>query len=144
MHAKLLQLHPNLCDLWTVAHQAPPSMGFSRQESWVAWSGLPCPPPGYLPDPGVEPWSLMSPALASRFFTTSITWDAHPLLYLHFKTKYLEFTYVVIPTMRMILGTSLVVHWLRIHLAVQGGMGQIPGRGIKIPHATAAKRVHCS
>ena len=37
---------------WTVAHQAPLSMGFSRQEYW---SGLPCPPPGDLPDPGIEP-----------------------------------------------------------------------------------------
>ena len=56
--------------LWTVAHQAPLSMGFSRQEYW---SGLPCPPPGDLPDPGIEPMSLTSPALAGRFFTTSTT-----------------------------------------------------------------------
>jgi len=41
--------------LWTVAHQAPLSMGFSRQEYW---SGLPCPPPGGLPNPGIEPASL--------------------------------------------------------------------------------------
>ena len=40
---------------WTVAYQALPSMGFSRQEYW---SGLPFPFPGYLPDPGIEPWSL--------------------------------------------------------------------------------------
>ena len=53
--------------LWTVAHQGPLSMGFSRQEYW---SGLPCPPPGNLPDPGIEPMSLMSPALATRFFNT--------------------------------------------------------------------------
>ena len=46
---------------WTIAHQAPLSMGFSRQEYW---SGLPSPPPGYLPDPGIAPASLMSPALA--------------------------------------------------------------------------------
>ena len=39
---------------WTVAHQAPLSMGFSRQEYW---SGLPCPPPGDLPDPGIKPAS---------------------------------------------------------------------------------------
>ena len=39
---------------WTVAHQAPLSMGFSRQEYW---SGLPFPSPGDLPDPGIEPWS---------------------------------------------------------------------------------------
>ena len=44
---------------WTVAHQAPLSMGFSRQEYW---SGLRCPPPGDLPDPGIEPTSLMPPA----------------------------------------------------------------------------------
>ena len=48
---------------WTVACQAPLFMGFSRQ---AYWSGLPCPPPGDLPDPGIEP---VSPALASRFFT---------------------------------------------------------------------------
>ena len=45
---------------WTVAHQAPLSMGPSRQEHW---SGSPCPPPGDSPDPGVEPVSLISPAL---------------------------------------------------------------------------------
>ena len=38
------------------------------------WSGLPCPPPGNLSDPGIEPRSLMSPALAGGFFTTSTTW----------------------------------------------------------------------
>ena len=43
-------------------------MEFSRQEYW---SGLPCPPPGDLPDPGIEPTSLVSPVLAGRFFTTS-------------------------------------------------------------------------
>ena len=56
--------------LWTVAHQAPLSIGFSRQEFW---SGLPFPSPGDLPDPGIEPASLMSPALADGFFTTSAT-----------------------------------------------------------------------
>ena len=52
---------------WTVARQAPLSMGFSRQEYW---SGLPCPPPGDFPDPGVEPASLASPGWAGRYFTT--------------------------------------------------------------------------
>ncbi|CAI9155108.1 unnamed protein product [Rangifer tarandus platyrhynchus] len=60
--------------LWTVAHQTPLSMGFSRQEYW---SGLPRPPPEDLPDPGIEPASLMSPALAGRFFTTSTAWEAN-------------------------------------------------------------------
>ena len=57
--------------LWTVAQQAPLSMGFSRQEYW---SGLPCPPPGHPPNPGIEPRSLMSPALAGGFFTTNAIW----------------------------------------------------------------------
>ena len=52
---------------WSVGHQAPLSMGFSRQEYW---SGLPFPPPGYLPKPGSKPTSLASPALAGGFFTT--------------------------------------------------------------------------
>ena len=55
---------------WTVAHQPLLSTGFSRQEYW---SGLPCHSPGDLPNPGIEPTSLMSPALAGRFFTTSAT-----------------------------------------------------------------------
>ena len=61
--------------LWTIACQAPLSMGFFRQEYW---SGLPCPSPGDLPTPGMEPTSLslMSPALAGGFFTTSATWEA--------------------------------------------------------------------
>ena len=58
---------------WTVAHQAPRPMGFSRQEDY---SGLPCPPPGDLPHPGIEPESPKCPALAGRFFTTSATWEA--------------------------------------------------------------------
>ena len=53
--------------LWTVAHQAPLSMGFSRQEYW---SGLPCPPPRHLPNPGIKPASPVSPAWTGRFFTT--------------------------------------------------------------------------
>ena len=58
---------------WTVACQASLSMGFSRQE---CWSGLPLPPPGDLPNPGIKPVSLMSPALTGRFFTSSTTWEA--------------------------------------------------------------------
>ena len=53
---------------WTVAHQAPLSMGFSRQGYW---SGLPCPPPGDLPNAGIKPESLASLTLAGGFFTTS-------------------------------------------------------------------------
>ena len=64
----------------TVAHQAPLSMGFSRQEHW---SGSPCPPPGDLQDPGIEPASLMSPAWRGEFFTSSTAWEAHILLLLY-------------------------------------------------------------
>ena len=58
--------------LWTVAHQAPLSMGFSRQEYW---SGLPRPPLGDLPDPGIDPSSLMSSASAGGLLTTSTAWE---------------------------------------------------------------------
>ena len=57
--------------LWTKAYQSPLSLGFPRQEYW---SGLLCPPPGDLRHPGIEPQSIMSPALTGRFFTTSATW----------------------------------------------------------------------
>ena len=67
------QLYPTLCDPMDCSHQAPLSMGFSRQEYW---SGLPFPSPGDLPHPATEPASLVSPALADRFFTTSATWEA--------------------------------------------------------------------
>ena len=63
--AQLLSRVPVFVTPWTVAHQAPLSMRFSRQEYW---SGLPFPSPGDLPDPRIEP---MSPALAGRFFTTA-------------------------------------------------------------------------
>ena len=56
-----------------VAHQAPLSMEFSRQEYW---SELLLPFPGGLPTPGIEPASLTPPALAGMFFTTSATWKA--------------------------------------------------------------------
>ena len=58
-----------------LAHQAPLSMGFSKQEYW---GKLPCPPPGDFPDPGIELSSPVSPALAGGFFTTSASWEAPP------------------------------------------------------------------
>ena len=67
--------HVQLClTLRTAARQAPLFMEFSRQEYW---SGLPCPPPGDLPHPGIKITSLMSLALKGRFFITSATWEAH-------------------------------------------------------------------
>ena len=69
-----------------VACRAPLSIEFSRQEYW---SGLSCLPPGDLPDPGIELLSLMSPALAGRFFTTSTSWEAcyHVNVYLNTLTE---------------------------------------------------------
>ena len=68
--------------IWTVALQAPLSMGFSRQEYW---NGFLCPPPGDLPHPGVEPAFLMSPELAGRFFTTpNGTWETLYSVYKYF------------------------------------------------------------
>ena len=64
--------------LWTVAYRVPHPMGFSKQEYQT---GLPCPPPGDLPDSGVKPTCLMSPALAGSFLTTSATWEAP--IYMH-------------------------------------------------------------
>ena len=70
VHAKSLSRVRLFVTLWTPAHQAPLFMGFSRHEYW---SGLPCLPPGDLPDPGIEPTYLMSPALAGGFLTSSAT-----------------------------------------------------------------------
>ena len=66
VRAKALQSCPTLCDPLDC-------MGFSRQEYWSGW---PRPPPGQSPDPGIDPMSLMFPALAGRFLMTSATWEA--------------------------------------------------------------------
>ena len=71
VHAQLLSCVPLVATPWTVAHQAPLSMGFSRQEYR---SGLPFLSPGDFPDPGVEP---VSPALTGRFFMAA---HVHPWL----------------------------------------------------------------
>ena len=73
----LLQSCLTLCDPMDCSLPGSSIHGVSRQEYW---SGLPCPPPGHLPDPVIEPTSLKSPALAGGFFTTRTTWEA---LYFH-------------------------------------------------------------
>ena len=83
-----LQSCPMLCD--PMDHSPPGSCvhGISRQEYW---GGLPFPSPGDLPDPGIEPTSLVSPALAGGFFTASATWEAQmsrPSGYLQFWVCY--------------------------------------------------------
>ena len=86
MHA---QLCLTLCDSKDcVAHQTPLSMVFSQarntgeywrilENSGILWSGFPFPLPVDLPFPGIEPMSLVSPALAGGFFTTGATWETH-------------------------------------------------------------------
>ena len=71
-----LQSYPTLCDPMDHSLPAPLSVGFSKQEYW---RGLLCPSPEDLPDPGIEPMSLMHPALAGKFSTTSSTWEARSL-----------------------------------------------------------------
>ena len=71
--AKLLQQCPTLCDLKDCSLPVPLFMKFSRQTHWSGW---PCPPPGGLPESGIEPVSFMSPALAGGFFTTGTIWEA--------------------------------------------------------------------
>ena len=80
MHACMLNhfSHVQLLGTWwTVARQVPLSMRFSRQEYC---SVLPFPPPGDLSHLEIEPVSLMSPALAGRFFTSNATWEAKYVL----------------------------------------------------------------
>ena len=88
MRAKLLQLCLTLCD--PMDYSLPLSMGFSRLEYW---SGLPCPPPGDLPHQGIQPVSLMSPALAGMFFTVWVIREPlyvslYILLLSHLKVNY--------------------------------------------------------
>ena len=73
VHAKLLQLCLTLCDPMDCNPPGSSVHGIlqARTLEWVA-----IPPPGDLPDPGIEPTSLTSPALAGRFFTTNATWEA--------------------------------------------------------------------
>ena len=74
MHAKSLQSCATICD---PMERSPPVSSVHGILQARILEGLPCPPPGDLPDLGMEPVSLMSPALAGKFFTTSTTWEAH-------------------------------------------------------------------
>ena len=74
MHAKSLQSCATICD---PMEGSPPGSSVHGILQARLLEGLPCPPPGDLPDLGMEPASLMSPALAGKFFITSTTWEAH-------------------------------------------------------------------
>ena len=93
--------------LWTVALQAPLSTGFSRQEYW---SGLPCPPPGDLPDSGIEPAVLTSCALAGRLFTTSATWKSITCIIMHICNMHI---YMAVLFSRLVMSDSLRPHKLQ-------------------------------
>ena len=73
LHAKLLQSCPTLCDPMDLARQVLLSMGISRQEYW---SGLPCPPPGDRPNPGIESMSSVSHALQADSLSAELPRDA--------------------------------------------------------------------
>ena len=82
-------------------------MGFSRQEYW---SGLPCLPPGDLPDPGIEPESLMFPALAGGFFTTSAIREAQPNVMTDLITRLLKLKSLSIIIFRVISKYVYICH----------------------------------
>ena len=89
MCAQMLSRVPLSGTPWPVARQAPLSMGFPQQE---CWSGLTFPPPGDLPDPGIQPGSSacrQSPALADRFFATRTTLDLIDSIQLNFAKVYI-------------------------------------------------------
>ena len=76
LHAKSLSCIQLFMTPWTVARQAPLSVGFSRQEHW---SGLQRPPPGNRPDSGSNPCLLRLPARTGGIFTTRAAWEAQEL-----------------------------------------------------------------
>ena len=115
---------------WTVAHQAPLSMGFSRPEYR---SELPFPSPG--DDPGIEPTSLISPVVAGGFFTTSATWEAQGFLK---RLQTLSLSQNCLRTKKhYYFRNSLAVWWLGLCLFTARGSGSIPGQGTKIPQAVS-------
>ena len=103
---------------WTIAHQAPLSMGFSRQEYW---SGLLFPPPGDLPNPRIEPAFSMSPVLAGRFFTT---WEVYQMVERTLKVNENK-TFIVDPS--QIMETHMGM--LRIIQSTDANWGEGCGQG---------------
>ena len=124
---------------WTVARQAPLSTGFPRQEYW---SGLPCPPPGDLPDPGIEP---ASPAAAGGFFTRAAC--GNPTASVHSANTFLPRTFISYPwkhvelnTCSCLCGPPWRLSWERICLqcrrpGFKAWVGKIPWRRERLPTA---------
>ena len=130
-------------------------MGFSKQGYW---SGLPCPPPGDLTDPGIEPGSPESPALQADSLPLS-HWGSH-LHYYHpnlsdfhllpattvvfsLISRHPPFTTIdsilnstaEVVFIKLKTRTSLVIQWFSVHSSVAGGTDLIPGWENKVPHA---------
>ena len=80
---KLLQSCPTLCNTMDDSPSGSSVHEILQQEYW---SGLPCSPPGDLPNPGIEPLCITSPVLAGRFLTTNATWEASFCVYIGIKT----------------------------------------------------------
>ena len=110
--------------LWTVACQAPLSMGFSRQEYW---SRLPCPPPGDLPHPGIKPTSLMS--LEGRFFSTSATWEGSlspsPSLSLYIYMYTYTYVYILYTSIWWLSGKEFSCQCKRLRFGPGSGNGNL-------------------
>ena len=83
MHPKLLQSCMTLCDPMDYSLPGFSVHGKSTPSRQEYWSGLPWLPPGYLPNPGIKPASLKSPALADRFLMTSTTWQDPTCIHTH-------------------------------------------------------------
>ena len=99
--------------LWTIARQAPLSMGFSR---WEYWSGFPCPSSGDLPNPGIEPTSLMSLVLADGFFTTGAIWEAWTLHIL--SSNAFPFSFLTVSDSHPLLKPSSVMLFVIKHVFI--------------------------
>ena len=113
MHACVLSHFSRVWHLaapWTQAHQVPLSMGFSRQEYW---SGLLCPLPGDLFNPGIKPMSLMSPALAGMCLTNSAMWEAI-YIYIHiYIIQYLVKPKVLLSITKLLSNVGFILGWPR-------------------------------
>ena len=94
VHAKSLQSCPTFCDPMDCNPPGSSAHGI-LQARILEWIAMPFPSPGDLPDPGVEPTSLMSPALAGRFFTTNTTWKAlrHTLYLININNSSMALSY---------------------------------------------------
>ena len=113
-----VQLCLTLCNPVDYSSPGSLSMEFSQQE---CWNGLPFPPPGDLPDLGIEPVSLVSPELASRFFTTGELWQVRSPIISCFKIVYVEALWegnmsligkkcILVSFLRFSIGPSIICH----------------------------------